>query len=142
MAQQRAISTREIQDVGAANRRGPSVSSGGFTPSESSQNQLQFAKDLGDFGSALEQGNRRRAAEEEARQAAQKIKDDAEEERLKVKAKRMELESSGQDYKTAHGKLPDEEGFLPLSDKAKNKGIKPLKSVPGSGELQLYEHVI
>ena len=49
MAQQRAISTRELQDVGAANRRGPSVSSGGFTPSESTQNKLQFAKDLGDF---------------------------------------------------------------------------------------------
>ena len=105
MAQQRAISTRELQDVGAANRRGPAGSRVGFQPSESTQNQLQFAKDLQDFGNSLEQGNRRRAAEEEARQAAQKIKDDAEEERLKIRAQRRILESGGQDYKDAHSKI-------------------------------------
>ena len=143
MAQQQAISTRELGPSGAGNRRVSSMGLGNkYQPDEGAANQAAFAQDLEDFGNDLQQGNKRRAAEEKARKAAQKIKDDAEEERLKIKAKRRELESSGQDYKTAHGISADEEGFLPLSDKAKKRGFKPLKSVPGSGELQPYEHVI
>ena len=103
MAQQ-AISQRELSGNWAGNRRAPTLGIGGKPPTnESAANQAAFAQDLEDFGDDLQQGRRRRAAEEKAEKDAQKIKDDAEAERLKIKAKRRELESSGQDYKTAHG---------------------------------------
>ena len=103
MAQQ-AISQRELSGNWAGNRRAPTLGIGGKPPTnESAANQAAFAQDLEDFGNDLQQGRRRRAAEEKAEKDAQKIKDDAEAERLKIKAKRRELESSGQDYKTAHG---------------------------------------
>tara|TARA_Y100000593_G_scaffold78504_1_gene145820 strand:+ start:11548 stop:14892 length:3345 start_codon:yes stop_codon:yes gene_type:complete len=103
MAQQ-AISQRELSGNWAGNRRAPTLGIGGKPPTdEGAANLAAFAQDLDDFGDDLQQGRKRRAAEEKARKDAQKIKDDAEAERLKIKAKRRELESSGQDYKTAHG---------------------------------------
>ena len=103
MAQQ-AISQRELSGNWAGNRRAPTLGIGGKPPTdEGAANQAAFAQDLEDFGDDFQQGKKRRAAEEKAEKDAQKIKDDAEAERLKIKDKRRELESSGQDYKTAHG---------------------------------------
>ena len=82
MAQQQ-ISQRELSSNYASNRRAPKLGIGNKAPTdEAAANQLAFAKDLEDFADDLAVGDKRRANEEEARKAEQKIKDDAEAERL------------------------------------------------------------
>ena len=71
MAQQ-AISQRELSGNWAGNRRAPTLGIGGKPPTdEGAANQAAFAQDLEDFGDDFQQGNKRRAAEEQARKDAQ-----------------------------------------------------------------------
>ena len=130
MAQQTPVSTRELGNLGAANRQVANLNQGSFQASSSSQNYANFAKNLFDVGGDLMAKGRRDAAEEDRQNKIQDDIDkkfaDSEKTRLRVEAHRKLIAAGGEDYETAH------EGEYLADSGVVVKKLSALKSRDGS----------